>query len=169
MVSSSIPAVPLGSTFQDGAMRRSGSSSWIKTEQKKKKKSQIQCASPALLTHLHVQLCIFCPSAQGAFPPIQTLACIVPRVSEFRCQVFDSVFIHAAKRKMGFGVSCYLQALLGPPWGKGEWFYSSRQSLLANRKVSSSQKSVRVTGFALQWINSDQTQCYTLQLHSLGV
>lgn len=113
----------------------------------------------------HVQLCIFCPSAQGTFPLIQTLPCIVPCILGIRCQTFDSVFIHAANRKMDYSVSCYLQALLSLPWGKEEDFYSSRQSFLENRKVSSSQKSVRVTGFALQWINSDQTQCCTLQLH----
>lgn len=121
--------------------------------------------APATATLRGAKLCIFCPSAQGTFPFIQTLACIVPYILETRCQIFDSVFIHPANRKMDCSVSCYLQAPLGLPWGKEEYFYSSRQSILENRKVSSSQKSVRVTGFALQWLNSDQTQCYTLQLH----
>lgn len=84
------------------------------------------------------QLCVFCPSAQGAFPLIQTLPCIVPHFSEIQCQTFDSVFIHAAKRKMDFSVCVVLPAgLAGPSPGQRRellFFYSSRQSLLENRK-----------------------------------
>ena len=65
---------------------------------------------------------------------------------------------------MDYSVSCYLQSMLGLPWGKEEYFYSSRQSSL-EEKVSVTKKSVSVKVFALQWINSDHTQCYTLQLH----
>lgn len=73
---------------------------------------------------------VFCSSCpvQCTFPPTQTPGCIVPYILANQCQIFYSVFIHPVNRKMDYSESCYLQTLLGLPWGKEEYFYSSRQS-----------------------------------------
>lgn len=81
-----------------------------------------------------------------------------PYILASQCQVFYSVIVHPVNSKMDCSVSHCLQPVLGLPWGGEECF-------LRKRKLSISKKSVKVQGFALQWINSDRTQCYTLQLH----
>lgn len=104
-------------------MRCSGSSSWIKRDQKMPNSTCLTC--PAHSGSFLPSALYFLSLCTGNFSTHQTLACIVPHVSEIRCQVFDSVFIHAAKRKMDFSVSCYLPGLP---------FYSSRAILAGKQK-----------------------------------
>lgn len=99
------------------------------------------------LTHLHcpsgsdgcTPACsgtVFCSSCpvQCTFPLMQTSDCIVPYILANQWQIFYSVFIHLVNRKMDYSESCYLQTLLGFPWGKEEYFYSSRQSFQEKKK-----------------------------------
>lgn len=142
----SFPAVPPGSNYQNDALC-AARASWCSERSKGRKRVKecgAQSESPALFTwqfpaHSETMLCIFCPT-QCTFPWIQTPGCIVPYILANQCQIFYSVFIPLVNRKMDSTVSCYLPTMFGLPWGKEEYFYSSRQSSLEKKKSFHFQK-----------------------------